>query len=593
MIETTEAAERASIATEDSSQHLLSGTDAENQSLSSFPENEDFVTLFNQSYSEFNPVIGSIVKAKIIDFDKETVTLETLLKSEAFVPKSEFVGENEDFGLQIGDEVEVAIEAYDDGFGETRLSRQRARLIEGWRDLQAAFDEGRIVRGRICERVKGGLTVEINSIRAFLPGSLVDVRTLSDTSMLEGTEQDFLIVKIDKQRNNVVVSRRAVLDKERSGERSKLLEGLVEGAIMKGSVKNLTDYGAFIDLGGIDGLLHITDMSWKRIRHPSEVVSIDQQVEVQVLKFDRKEMRVSLGMRQIQENPWSEALKRFEKGKIYRAKVTNIADYGCFAELEPGIEGLVHISEMDWTNRNVHPNKVVSVGHEIDVMLLDVNHQQHRISLGIKQCTPNPWEEFNSQHKKGDILKGAVKSVTDFGIFVGVGENIDGLVYLSDIDWDLPGEQAIHKYKKGMEVEAMLLGVDVKRERISLGIKQTSADPFMNYVATHDKGDIVKCKVTEVEPRHVTVELAENLYAVIKASELSQEMVNDATQVVKPEAELEAKITSIDKKSRKIILSVRARELQQDKESMEQVNSSANAKVATIGDLIKEHMGDG
>jgi len=567
-------------------------TPEETQSPTTYSDSEDFAALFNKHYSDFNPVVGSLVKAKIIDFDKETVTLETLLKSEAFVSKSEFVGEGEAFELNIGDEVEVAIEAYDDGFGETRLSRQRARLIEGWRDLQEAFDEGRIVRGRILERVKGGLTVEINSIRAFLPGSLVDVRAMRDTSTLEGTEQDFLIVKVDKQRNNVVVSRRAVLDKERSGERSKLLDSLVEGAIMKGTVKNLTDYGAFIDLGGIDGLLHITDMSWKRIRHPSEVVEIDQEVEVQVLKFDRKEMRVSLGMRQIQENPWSEALKRYEKGKIYRAKVTNITDYGCFAELESGIEGLVHISEMDWTNRNIHPSKVVTIGNEIDVMLLDINHQQHRISLGIKQCVPNPWEQFNSNYKKGDILKGMVKSITDFGIFIGVDENIDGLVYLSDIDWDLPGEQAIHKYKKGMEVEAMLLGVDVKRERISLGIKQTSVDPFMNFVATHEKGSIVKCKVTEVEQRTVTVELAENLYSVIKASELSQEMVSDATQVVKPDDELEAKITVIDKKNRKIGLSVRARELQQDKESMEQVNSETNAKVATIGDLIKEHMSD-
>ena len=551
---------------------------------------ESFASLFESEYSNFDIKPGSIVPGTVVSIDKDWVIVDTSMKSEAVIPRSEFVIAGGEIHVKEGDTVDVAVEAFEDGFGETKLSRERARRIEDWLTLEQAFENDQIIKGHVSERVKGGLTVELNSIRAFLPGSLVDVRPLKDTSHLENTEQDFKIVKMDKQRNNIVVSRRAVLDKEYSEERKKILDGLVEGGLVKGIVKNITDYGAFIDLGGLDGLLHITDMSWRRVRHPSEVVKIGDELEVIVLKFNKEDQRVSLGLRQMQANPWENILEKYQVGEIYQAHVTNITDYGCFAEIEPGVEGLVHVSEMDWTNKNVYPSKVVSVGDEIKVMLLNINTENHRISLGIKQCQANPWKTFEDTYAKGEKISGPIKSITDFGIFVGLEGNIDGLVYLSDIHWELPGEQAIREYKKGQEIEAVVLGVDSNRERISLGIKQLSEDPFMSYIATNPKGSVVEGKVIEVDPKMVTVELAEGVTGSIRSYELSFDDVKDATTVVTEGEEISAKIISADKKNRSLSLSVRAKEIQNDKQAMQSVNNDSSSKIATIGDLIKEQM---
>ena len=551
---------------------------------------ESFASLFESEYSAFNVKPGSIVSGTVVSIDKDWVIVDTSLKSESVIPRSEFSTPNGGLEVGIGDHIDVAIEIFEDGFGETRLSRERARRIEDWQKLEQAYEGDLIIKGHISERVKGGMTVELNSIRAFLPGSLVDVRPLKDTSHLENTEQEFKIVKMDKVRNNIVVSRRAVLDKEYFEERAKLLDGLVEGSVVKGVVKNITDYGAFIDLGGIDGLLHITDMSWRRIRHPSEVVKIGDELEVIVLKFSKEDQRVSLGLRQMQANPWENILEKYQKQEIYKAHVTNITDYGCFAEIEPGVEGLVHVSEMDWTNKSVHPSKIVSVGDEVEVMLLDINTESRRISLGIKQCKPNPWKTFEETYAKGDTVSGPVRSITDFGIFIGLNGTIDGLIYLSDIHWDLPGEKAIQEYKKGQEIEAVVLGVDSDRERISLGIKQLSQDPFMNFTATNPKGTVVTGTITVVEPKQVTVQLAENIVGTIRVYELSlDDDVKDATTVVQEGNEISAKIISVDKKNRSISLSVRAKDIQQDKQALQSMNVNAS-KVATIGDLIKEQL---
>ncbi|MGD8235325.1 MAG: 30S ribosomal protein S1, partial [Chromatiales bacterium] len=480
-------------------------------------------------------------------------------------------------------------------FGATRLSREKAKRHHAWIELQKAYDDEEIVNGRITGKVKGGFTVDLGQVRGFLPGSLVDVRPVRDTSYLENKDLEFKVIKLDQKRNNVVVSRRAVVEAEYSEEREKLLENLEEGAVIKGVVKNLTDYGAFVDLGGVDGLLHITDMAWKRVHHPSEVVEIGQEIDVKVLKYDKEKMRVSLGLKQLGDDPWVNITRRYPEGTRLFGKVTNIADYGSFVEIEEGVEGLVHVSEMDWTNKNIHPSKVVSLGDEVEVMVLDIDEERRRISLGMKQCRQNPWEEFAQSHNKGDQVKGNIKSITDFGIFIGLDGGIDGLVHLSDISWDIPGEEAVRNYRKGDEVEAVVLAVDPERERISLGIKQLDTDPFSTYVATHNKGSIVKGVITEVDARGATVELADSVMGYIRASEISRERVEDASAVLKVGDEVEAKFIAIDRKSRSINLSIKAKDYDEEAEVIRSYSSKSQPAggAATLGDLLKEQMESG
>lgn len=550
---------------------------------------ESFAALFEESLQTVNMEVGSIIKATIVDVDGDWVTVNAGLKSEGVIHRSQFEN-GED--LTVGSQVLVALETVEDGFGETRLSREKARRAESWIELEAAFEKSEIVKGIINGKVKGGFTVDINTIRAFLPGSLVDVRPVRDTAHLENKELDFKVIKLDAKRNNVVVSRRAVLEAENSAEREQLLANLAEGQEVKGIVKNLTDYGAFVDLGGVDGLLHITDMAWKRIKHPSEIVAVGDEINVKVLKFDRERNRVSLGLKQLGEDPWIQIKARYPENSIIKARITNLTDYGCFAELEEGVEGLVHVSEMDWTNKNVNPKAVVSLGDEIEVMILDIDEERRRISLGIKQCRANPWEEFSSKYNKGDKVTGAIKSITDFGIFVGLNGGIDGLVHLSDISWNDTGEEAVRKFKKGEEVETIILSIDPERERISLGIKQMESDPFNEYLAVSDKGSVVKGKVVSVEAKEAVVALNEEVQAVLKASEISAERVEDARNVLKEGDEVEARIINVDRKNRVISLSVKAK----DKAETEQAMASqreAQAEMAgptTIGDLIKQQM---
>lgn len=550
---------------------------------------ESFAALFEESLQTVNMEVGSIIKATIVDVDGDWVTVNAGLKSEGVIHRSQFEN-GED--LTVGSQVLVALETVEDGFGETRLSREKARRAESWIELEAAFEKSEIVKGIINGKVKGGFTVDINTIRAFLPGSLVDVRPVRDTAHLENKELDFKVIKLDAKRNNVVVSRRAVLEAENSAEREQLLANLAEGQEVKGIVKNLTDYGAFVDLGGVDGLLHITDMAWKRIKHPSEIVAVGDEINVKVLKFDRERNRVSLGLKQLGEDPWIQIKARYPENSIIKARITNLTDYGCFAELEEGVEGLVHVSEMDWTNKNVNPKAVVSLGDEIEVMILDIDEERRRISLGIKQCRANPWEEFSSKYNKGDKVTGAIKSITDFGIFVGLNGGIDGLVHLSDISWNDTGEEAVRKFKKGEEVETIILSIDPERERISLGIKQMESDPFNEYLAVSDKGSVVKGKVVSVEAKEAVVALNEEVQAVLKASEISAERVEDARNVLKEGDEVEARIINVDRKNRVISLSVKAK----DKAETEQAMASqreAQAELAgptTIGDLIKQQM---
>jgi small subunit ribosomal protein S1 len=484
------------------------------------------------------------------------------------------------------------MEVVDDGFGETRLSREKARRAESWEKLEEASEQGEVVIGIINGKVKGGFTVDVNDIRAFLPGSLVDIRPLRETAHLEGKPLEFKVIKLDQKRNNVVVSRRAVLEEENSHEREELLASMQEGQDVKGIVKNLTDYGAFVDLGGVDGLLHITDMAWKRIRHPSEMVNVGDEVDVRILKFDREKNRVSLGMKQLGDDPWADIVRRYPEGARVMATVTNLTDYGCFAEIEEGVEGLVHVSEMDWTNKNIHPSKVVSVGDETEVMVLDIDQERRRISLGIKQCRPNPWESFSIAHAKSDTITGTIKSITDFGIFIGLEGGIDGLVHLSDISWNEPGETAVRRYSKGEQIETIILSVDPDRERISLGIKQMEKDPFSDYAAEHDRGDIVKGTVVEVQPKEAIIELAEDVTGLLKAVEISIDRVEDARNVLKEGEELEVKIVNLDRKNRTIGLSIKAKDIEEERQAVKdhQKQESDRAGPATLGDLIKAQM---
>ncbi|HNU20000.1 MAG TPA: 30S ribosomal protein S1, partial [Hydrogenophilus thermoluteolus] len=482
--------------------------------------NESFAQLFEESLmQEFRP--GQVITAEVVDIDDNFVVVNAGLKSESYIPKEEFLDANGELEVKVGDFVKVAIEALEDGYGETRLSRRRAKMLEAWDEIERIFEEGRTVTGRVTGRVKGGLTVNVMGLRAFLPGSLVDIRPVRDTTPFEGQELEFKIIKVDRKRNNIVVSRRAVLEEQMGSERERILESLEEGAVVQGVVKNITDYGAFVDLGGIDGLLHIIDLAWRRVRHPSEVISVGDEVTVKVLKFDREKMRVSLGMKQLGDDPWVGIARRYPAGTRLFGKVTNLTDYGAFVETEPGIEGLVHVSEMDWTNKNIHPTKVVQVGDEVEVMVLEIDEERRRISLGIKQCKPNPWEEFAHNHQKGDKVRGQIKSITDFGVFVGLEGGIDGLVHLSDLSWTEPGEVAVRRYKKGDEVEAVVLGIDVERERISLGIKQLEGDPFTNYIAMNPKGTVVKGKVKSVEPKGAVIQLDDEVEGYLRASEFA------------------------------------------------------------------------
>jgi small subunit ribosomal protein S1 len=553
---------------------------------------ESFAELFEESLKTIEMHPGAIVTGVVIDIDDDWVTVHAGLKSEGVIPRSQFENERGEMNLQVGDEVQVALEAVEDGWGETRLSREKAKRAEAWKELEKAFEAEAIVKGIINGKVKGGFTVDVNSIRAFLPGSLVDVRPVRDTLHLEGKELEFKVIKLDQKRNNVVVSRRAVLEKANSAEREQLLGALQEGMAVKGVVKNLTDYGAFVDLGGVDGLLHITDMAWKRIKHPSEIVNVGDEIDVKILKFDRERNRVSLGLKQLGADPWVEITRRYPEGTRVRAKVTNLTDYGCFAELEEGVEGLVHVSEMDWTNKNIHPSKVVNVGDEVDVMVLDIDEERRRISLGIKQCQENPWDAFGRQYAKGDKIAGAIKSITDFGIFIGLEGNIDGLVHLSDISWNETGEEAVRRFKKGDEIETVILSIDPERERISLGIKQLEQDPFSSYVTINDKNSIVRGTVKEVDAKAAIITLADEIEGTLKASEISRDKVEDARNALKVGDEVEVKIISVDRKNRVIGLSIKAKDIEDEKEAVRAHRESEveQAPATTIGDLIKQQM---
>jgi small subunit ribosomal protein S1 len=552
---------------------------------------ESFAELFEQSQIEGKMRPGSIVSAMVVDINQDTVVVNAGLKSEGLIPISQFFDEKGELEVSIGDVVDVSLDAVEDGFGETKLSREKAKRLMAWTALEKAHEADEIVIGIISERVKGGFTVEIGNVRAFLPGSLIDVRPVKDTSYLEGKPLEFKVMKIDQRRNNVVVSRRAVVETENTVDRTALLESLQEGAVVKGIVKNTTDYGAFLDLGGVDGLLHITDMAWKRVKNPSEIVNVGDEIEVKVLKFDRERNRVSLGLKQMGDDPWGDLSRRYPEGARLHGKITNLADYGCFVELEEGVEGLVHVSEMDWTNKNVNPSKLVQIGEEVDVVILDIDAERRRISLGMKQCQPNPWEQFAATHNKGDRVVGTIKSITDFGIFIGLDGEIDGLVHLSDITWSGTGEEFIRQYSKGDELETVVLAVDAERERISLGVKQMEKDPFSNYVAENAKGTIVKGIVESVEMKSVTLTLAEGVEGYMRASEISIDAkVEDARTEVKVGDEIEVKITAVDRKKRSINVSVRAKETDDEATAVEEYGSEASTGRSTLGDLLKEQL---
>ncbi|MCG8709014.1 30S ribosomal protein S1 [Brenneria sp. 4F2] len=533
---------------------------------------ESFAQLFEESLKEIETRPGSIVRGVVVAIDKDVVLVDAGLKSESAIPVEQFKNAQGELEIQVGDEVDVALDAVEDGFGETLLSREKAKRHEAWLMLEKAYEEAATVTGVINGKVKGGFTVELNGIRAFLPGSLVDVRPVRDTLHLEGKELEFKVIKLDQKRNNVVVSRRAVIESENSAERDQLLENLQEGMEVKGIVKNLTDYGAFVDLGGVDGLLHITDMAWKRVKHPSEIVNVGDEITVKVLKFDRERTRVSLGLKQLGEDPWVAIAKRYPESTRLTGRVTNLTDYGCFVEIEEGVEGLVHVSEMDWTNKNIHPSKVVNVGDVVEVMVLDIDEERRRISLGLKQCKANPWQQFAETHNKGDRVEGKIKSITDFGIFIGLDGGIDGLVHLSDISWNVAGEEAVREYKKGDEIAAVVLQVDAERERISLGVKQLAEDPFNNYLSLNKKGAIVTGKVTAVDAKGATVELADGVEGYLRASEASRDRIEDATLVLNVGDSVEAKYTGVDRKNRVVSLSVRAKDEADEKDAIATVN---------------------
>ncbi|MEW5837936.1 MAG: 30S ribosomal protein S1 [Pseudomonadota bacterium] len=552
---------------------------------------ESFAQLFEESLKSTQMQTGSIVQGTVVSVSPDFVVVNVGLKTEGSIPTEQFREDNGDLLVQVGDIIEVAIDSLEDGFGETRLSREKAKKAQAWIKLDKAFADNAIIVGRVSGKVKGGFTVDIGEIRAFLPGSLVDVRPLRDTSFIEGKDIEVKLIKLDQKRNNVVVSRKAVVEQEYSAEREALLDNLEEGQMVKGIVKNLTDYGAFIDLGGIDGLLHITDMAWKRVKHPSEVVNIGDEIEVRVLKFDRERNRVSLGLKQTGSDPWSDLVRRKPVGTRVFGKVSNITDYGCFVEIEDGIEGLVHVSEMDWTNKNVNPSKVVALGDEVEVMLLDIDEERRRISLGMKQCKANPWDEYAATHQKGERVVGQVKSITDFGVFIGLEGGIDGLIHLSDISWNEPGEEAVRRFKKGDEVEAVIIAIDSERERISLGLKQLDHDPFTTFVADHPKGSIVKGTVLEVDAKGATVQLADSVEGYLRASDISRDRVEDARNLLKAGDEIEAKFVGVDRKSRSISLSIKAKDSQEEAEVMSEYSRSNAPSTPTLGDLLKEQMG--
>ncbi len=556
---------------------------------------ESFAELFEESFASKQIKPGSIITGIVVAVNDDVVLVSAGLKSEAVIPLEQFKNDKIEGGISVGDTVEVALDAVEDGFGETKLSREKAIRARTWIELEKSFEAGEVVEGIINGRVKGGFTVEIDSVRAFLPGSLVDVRPVRDPAYLEGKSLEFKVIKLDQKRNNVVVSRRAVVEKEFSAEREALLKELQEGSMAKGIVKNLTDYGAFVDLGGIDGLLHITDMAWKRVKHPSEVVEVGQEIDVKILKFDRERQRVSLGMKQLGDDPWQDLARRYPQNTRIFGKVTNIADYGCFVEIEDGVEGLVHVSEMDWTNKNVNPSRVVSIGEEVEVMVIEIDEERRRISLGVKQCKSNPWAEFAVTFNRGDKVSGQIKSITDFGIFIGLDGGIDGLVHLSDISWDYPGEEAVRNYKKGQEIEAAVLAIDADRERISLGIKQLEKDPFSNWLAAHPKNTIVKGTVTEVDARGATVDLGDGVFGSLRASELARGRVEDARTMIKVGEEIEAKFTNVDRKNRAIALSIKAKEVHDEAEAMSsyKADSAAAPVGTTLGELLKEKMSGG
>jgi small subunit ribosomal protein S1 len=560
-----------------------------------FNMSESFAELFEESFASQQIKPGSIITGIVVAVNDDVVIVSAGLKSEAVIPIEQFKNDTREGGISVGDEVEVALDAVEDGFGETKLSREKAIRARTWTELEKAFEEGEVVEGVINGRVKGGFTVEIDNVRAFLPGSLVDVRPVRDPAYLEGKSLEFKVIKLDRRRNNVVVSRRAVVETEHSAEREQLLKELQEGNTVKGIVKNLTDYGAFVDLGGIDGLLHITDMAWKRVKHPSEVVDVGQEIDVKILKFDRERQRVSLGMKQLGDDPWQDLARRYPPQTRMFGKVTNIADYGCFVEIEDGVEGLVHVSEMDWTNKNVNPSRVVAVGEEVEVMVIEIDEERRRISLGIKQCKSNPWAEFAATFNRNDKVSGQIKSITDFGIFIGLDGGIDGLVHLSDISWDLPGEEAVRNYKKGQEIEAAVLAIDAERERISLGIKQLEKDPFSNWLATNPKNSIVKGTVTEVDARGATVDLGDGVIGSLRASELARGRVEDARTMIKVGEEVEAKFINVDRKNRTIQLSIKAKEVHEEQEAISSYKSDATAAPVgtTLGELLKEKMSGG
>ena len=550
---------------------------------------ESFAELFEQSLSTTQLQPGTIVIGTVIEITSDNVVINAGLKSEGVIPRNQFIGPDGQLEVAIGDEVEVALDAVEDGFGVTRLSREKAKRFAAWDHLEKAFEAAETVKGMINGKVKGGFTVDLGTVRAFLPGSLVDVRPVRDTTYLEGKEQEFKVIKLDRKRNNVVLSRRAVVEASMGEERAKLMETLKEGSIVQGVVKNITEYGAFVDLGGIDGLLHITDMAWRRVRHPSEVVEIGDEVTVKVLKFDRDRQRVSLGLKQMGEDPWVNISRRYPESTRVFGKVTNIADYGCFVEIEEGVEGLVHVSEMDWTNKNIHPSKVVNLGDEVEVMVLDIDEERRRISLGIKQCAMNPWDEFAVTHKKGDHVSGKIKSITDFGIFIGLDGGIDGLVHLSDISWDEAGEQALRRYKKGDELETVVLSVDPERERISLGVKQLDKDPFSSFVALHEKGSVVTGVILDVDPKGATIALADGVEGYLRASEISRDRIEDARAVLKAGEEIEAKFLGVDRKNRTLSLSMKAKDVEEEQAAIKGYSRDPST-ATTLGDLLKEQM---
>jgi small subunit ribosomal protein S1 len=550
---------------------------------------ESFAELFEQSIASQRIRPGTILNGLIVEVGEDYVIVNVGLKSEAVIPAEQFKNEKGEMEVVVGETVEVALDSVEDGSGETRLSREKAKRARTWTRLEQIFEKQEIVIGIITGRVKGGFTVEIDNVRAFLPGSLVDVRPVRDPSYLENKPLEFKVIKLDQKRNNVVVSRRAVVEQEYSAERSALLDNLQEGAAVKGVVKNLTDYGAFVDLGGIDGLLHITDMAWKRVKHPSEVVKVGEEIDVRILKFDRERQRVSLGLKQLGADPWQNIARRYPANTRLFGKVTNIADYGCFVEIEEGVEGLVHVSEMDWTNKNVNPAKVVHVGQEVEVMVLDIDEERRRISLGVKQCKTNPWKEFAENYNRGDKVSGQIKSITDFGIFIGLAGGIDGLVHLSDISWDMTGEEAVRSYQKAQQVDAMVLSIDPERERISLGIKQLAKDPFSAYIAEHPKGSIVRGVVREIDAKGAIIDLGNGVDGQLRASELSRDRVEDARLLLKVGEEVEAKFTGVDRKGRSIALSIKAKDIHEEQEAMQNYRTDSPTGTS-LGDLLKEQI---